>query len=37
MNLDLEAELRAAMEGLDDLGDGEENGEKRTSPELEPW
>ena len=37
MNLDLEAELRAAMEGLDDLGDGKENGEKRTSPELEPW
>lgn len=37
LNLDLEAELRAAMEGLDDLGDGEENGEKRTSPELEPW
>lgn len=37
LNLDLEAELRAAMEGLDDLGDGEEKGEKRTSPELEPW
>ena len=37
MSLDLEAELRAAMEGLDDLEDAEENGDKRTSPELEPW
>ena len=37
MSLDLEAELRAAMEGLDDLADGEESGDKRTSPELEPW
>lgn len=37
MSLDLEAELRAAMEGLDDLADGEESGDKRSSPELEPW
>lgn len=37
MSLDLEAELRAAMEGLDDLVDAEESGGKRTSPELEPW
>lgn len=37
MNLDLEAELRAAMEGLDDLVDADENGDKRTSPELEAW
>lgn len=37
MSLDLEAELRAAMEGLDDLADAEESGDKRTSPELEPW
>ena len=37
MNLDLEAELRAAMEGLEDLTDGEENGEKTASPELEAW
>lgn len=36
MNLDLEAELRAAMEGLDDLDDNEA-GEKRASPELEAW
>ena len=36
MNLDLEAELRAAMEGLDDLGDNEA-GEERASPELEAW
>lgn len=36
MNLDLEAELRAAMEGLDELDDNMEAG-KRTSPELEPW
>ena len=37
MNLDLEAELRAAMEGLDDLVDADESGDKRTSPELEAW
>jgi len=37
MSLDLEAELRAAMEGLDDLADIEESGDKQTSPELEPW
>lgn len=36
MSLDLEAELRAAMEGLDDLAD-EETGDKRTSPDLEAW
>lgn len=36
MNLDLEAELRAAMEGLEDLDDNEA-GEKRASPELEAW
>lgn len=36
MNLDLEAELRAAMEGLDDLDDNEAN-EKRASPDLEAW
>ena len=37
MSLDLEAELREAMEGLDDLADAEESGDKRTSPELEAW
>jgi len=37
MSLDLEAELRAAMEGLDDLADTEESGDKRTTPELKPW
>lgn len=37
MSLDLEAELRAAMEGLDDLVDADESGDKRTSPELEAW
>lgn len=37
MSLDLEAELRAAMEGLDDLADAEESGDKRTSPDLEAW
>lgn len=37
MSLDLEAELRAAMEGLDDLADAEESRDKRTSPELEAW
>lgn len=36
MNLDLEAELRAAMEGLDDLDDNEAN-ENRASPDLEAW
>lgn len=38
MNLDLEAELRAAMEGLEDLDDNtDEGGERRVSPELEAW
>ena len=39
MNLDLEAELCAAMEGLEDLDDNTdgEGGEKRASPELEAW
>ena len=39
MNLDLEAELRAAMEGLEDLDDNTdgEGGEKWASPELEAW
>ena len=39
MNLDLEAELRAAMEGLEDLDDNTdgEGDEKGASPELEAW
>lgn len=37
MNFDLEVEFCVVMEGLDDLGDGEENGEKRIFLELEFW
>jgi len=37
MNLDLEAELRAAMEGLEELDDNMADGERGGSPELEAW
>ena len=39
MNLDLDAELRAAMEGLEDFDDNTdgEGDEKRASPDLEAW
>ena len=36
MNLDLEAQLRAAMEGLDDF-DENETYEERSTPKLESW